>query len=191
MKLFAFIIVIVLVLPAGFISCSGPDMSKELATIDSLRTQVQNAKKEFMSMDTSRIDEINATAEKNISIIKNMYQPGDTLTMEIGQRVTSYKGFRKAGMKMNGMRKTLRDEFTLTEKQLKLLADDINHNALNIDTVKVYLKAETEATMKLLSSYEAYKMTHAQAIKDFDSLNPIIENMIREHELKKEVKKPK
>lgn len=142
-------------------------------------------------MDTARISEINSTAEKNISAIKNMYQPGDTLTMEIGQRVTGYKGFRKAGMKLGGMRKTLRDEFALCEKQLNLLTDDINNSALNVDTVKVYLKAETEATMKLISSYNAYKNTHQQAIKEFDSLNPIIENMIREHEIKKMGQKPK
>ncbi|MFZ5554679.1 MAG: hypothetical protein ACOZCO_16305 [Bacteroidota bacterium] len=183
-RIFFVVLMATMILPGFFISCS-PDMSHELQTIDSLKTQVQNAKKDFMSIDTQRISQINETALKNLTAIKNMYQPGDTLTMEIGQRITSYKGFKKAGMKMSGMRKTLREEFTYTEQQLNNLANDIKNHTLNPDSVKVYLKTETEATMRLLSSYQAYKQTHDQAIKDFDSLNPIIENMIREQELKK------
>lgn len=181
MKKILFFLPLILILPLLFSSCGGYDYSKETAALDSLRTEVLRIEKSLGSMDSLRLDSISIEASNNINRLKKVYDT-DTIDMEEAHKVTTYKSLRKLANKARGERQKLWSEIAYTKSQLDRLIDDLNHSRFEEQEGKKYFNEEKLATLALIGAYDSYVMNIEWSENIYDSINPIVIQMIAEKE---------
>lgn len=178
----------ILVFPLFFYSCGGFDFSKETATLDSLRKEVIRIETSLGAMDSVRLDSISIEASNNINRLKKVYDT-DTVNMEQARKVTTYKSLRKLANKARSERMKLWSEIAYTKNQLDRLIEDLNNSRFDEPTGKKYFNEEKMATLSLLGAYDSYVMNIEWSEDIYDSINPIVKQMIIEKELERAAKK--
>lgn len=159
-------------------SCGGGLFKNELSSIDSLQQIINNIEKEMLSMDTLRIDTISVNASNNINTIKHIFT-SDTINMKDAMVINDYKALRKISNRFRQDRFKLWNELYLSRKQLALLSTDLNYSSWDKETGKKYYSFEELATTSFILSFEQHKLDFYNSIKQYDSLNPVIESIIK------------
>lgn len=128
-------------------------------------------------MDTSWVNPVTKKSNYNVKMILQVYNP-DSIVQEEVTIITYYKGFRKAGGKFKQERMKLLAEFQKTLKQLKDLKTDAENGSLKKEDLDKYLLEEKTVTTELIYLFNDLKYSSIELVKNFDSLNPMIENII-------------
>lgn len=160
-----------------------PDFSAEIKTIDSLETAVNQSLSEYKTFDTSWINPVTQKSNYNVKLIKQFYNP-DSIIAEDVKLISYYKGFRKVGPNLNKQRKKLLDGFQKSLTQLKDLKTDAENGALKKEDLDKYILEEKAVTTELIYKFNDLKYTVQEVLKNYDSLNPMIEKLIEVYKLK-------
>lgn len=160
-----------------------PDFTSEIKAIDSLETEVNKSLAECKIIDTSWINPVTRTSNYNVKMIKQVYNP-DTLLAEETSAISYYKGFRKVGMNFKKQRKKLMDGFQKTLLQLKDLKTDAENGALKKEDLDKYILEEEAVTTELIFLFNDLKYSSKEILKNYDSLNPMIEKIIEVYKVK-------
>ena len=160
-----------------------PDFSAEIKTIDSLETAVNQSLSEYKTFDTTWIIPVTQTSNHNMNLIKQFYN-SDTINSEDVKLISYYKGFRKVGANLNKQRKKLLEGFQKSLAQLKDLKSDAENGALKKEDLDKYILEEKAVTTELIYKFNDLKYTAQEVLKNYDSLNPMIEKLIEVYKLK-------
>lgn len=188
MKKTAVFNVFVLFVYLMFPSCGGIDYSAEISQLDSLSTAVTKMEEAFKAVDTNRLREISIEASNNINRIKEVYTT-DTVNMKEARMITTYKSLRKIDGKSRAERGKLWSEIAYSKKQLSTLTEDLKNSRFEKELGKKYFIDEKLATQSLLGSYESYRLNIEWAFQTYDSLHPLVLEVIARQEQVLESKK--
>lgn len=162
-----------------------PDFSAEIKTIDSLETAVNQSLSECKTFDTSWINPVTQTSNYNVKMIKQFYIP-DSIIAEDVKIISYYKGFRKLGANLKKQRYKLLEGFQKSLTQLKDLKTDAENGALKKEDLDKYILEEKAVTTELIYLFNDLKYTTKEALKNYDSLTPMIEKIIEVYKVKYE-----
>ena len=161
-------------------SCSGGIFKNELNAIDSLQIELGRIEKELSLMDTIYLDTISTNASNNINTIKHVFE-ADTVDMKVAKTISNYKFLRKVSNKFKQTRLQLWSELKLSKNQLTNLSNDLKNGAYDEETGKKYFSLEKLATSGLIQAYQVHKAEFENSVKQYDSLNPVIKDIIQLH----------
>lgn len=160
-----------------FSACGGNMFVHEIKILDSLNNELGRVETELKQMDTARIDTISMHASNNINTIKHLYV-SDTINMQEAISITEYKSLRNVANRFRKKRWKLWDDLHKSQYQINNLLKDLEHQAFDEQTGKSYFAVEKLATISIIRSYEVYREDFEKAVKKYDSLNPVINDII-------------
>lgn len=158
-------------------ACTGSHFKTEVAQVDSLLKEAEKLEKGMLAVDTIRLDSISMEASNNINHIKRVYDT-DTIDMVEARGVTTYKALRKISGRSKSERRKIWKEMALTKKQLTNLKSDLERGIPDEPTAKKYVQEEKLAFVALAGMIDNYHYNIDWAYKQFDSLTPVIQQII-------------
>lgn len=169
LKLFLFVLGISFSLL--FSSCTSNN-TEQVAIIDSLKTELENAKNIVATISEDKNKELQFIVDSNISYFSKNYK--DSLTKAIGFMFQDYKVVSKEIKKYNQIKDQLKLNIDYTLEQLEKLKTDFNSNKITKEQFNEYIVTEKQESVKLINLAKERQKTLNFEYKMFDSLNPLI-----------------
>ncbi|MCB9224425.1 MAG: hypothetical protein R2780_06165 [Crocinitomicaceae bacterium] len=163
-----------------FSACSPSSKYKaEIAQIDSCLTMLDSLEEVFNGIEFDSLTLMVNHVKANEDSIHKYYYP-DTLSREIGMRMTECKGIRKQLQNREVQKETFTNEFPATRKQLNNLKSDITNGVLSEEKVKQYVEVEVNAFNDLnLAFTNFYEMQELQKLFYYSAV-PVIDALIEQ-----------
>jgi len=167
-SLIGYAILIVIIL----FSCNNKSNQQYILSVDNLATKLENAAKNYSTIDSIALVEISEKVKYNCSEID--YQSED-----INNRVIiTYGQINKAIEQIFKTDIQIKKDLKIRARQINDLLYDINNNLMDTGLIKPAIKNEKESIKNIIDRMN-YNYERVISEKNtYDSLNPLIEKLI-------------
>ncbi len=171
----SFNIIIALVISVFIFSCSDVKLGEGIKKLDDLKETLETAKTNFEKINSEKISLLYDTMMQDIDTISkytNKYPDNKKLK----EAYSLYS--ETAHMAKNFFKRSYNKEIEYSETQIKNLRIDIENNALELDSLKVYLLDETNAISILDEKIKIHLDVSNQIIDKYNRTKPIVNQYI-------------
>ncbi len=156
----------------ALISCNNSNNEKYLAELDELLVQLKNAEKEYSNFDSAAISNIRKQVKTTCKRVRNPY---DSL---LNETIIPYSHIDKSIKQILRMDVRIRKDIVKSRSQIKDLYHDIENNLVDSIPLIMYMDDETRAVEMIIEKMEYNILKSLHETKKFDSLHPIVENLL-------------
>lgn len=163
-------------------ACGSNEYMQEVATIDSLQIELDEAVLTYQQWDIDSLDAIHATMQKQINIAKDLIRAGrDTLSLEDGITLGDYKSSSKVFRDVKSKSVHFQSEIKVSESQLTNLKKDLQNGTIaNKDSIKLYMDAEKEAVGQLIETLNQNNKKFELGMMKYEALYPKVTALLEE-----------
>lgn len=144
--------------------------SEEIKEVEELQLRVKSLKNTFDEVDIDRVNMARKAYKENMIQIEKFYQQ-DTIEIDFGNTLNHYKGIKKAGKNIDQLYLNYTSDLTKMETQLYNLKTDISNNSWEEDSLKNFIKFESEKLETLGDNIGTFVLNCEYIINTHDSLS--------------------
>ena len=170
--------ILILIFIASLFSCMNAEIGRNFRTADSLLQEVKKVEVKYNSINRDEIIHIYDTIKQNIDSL-NKYM----LTLpEVNETSYSLAIFTDVSKQAKHfVKEDYANKIKYSVEQIENLKIDVENNAIESDSVKIYLKSEKDALLELQENVERYSKSAKQIIEKYnnsiDGVNLFIEGL--------------
>lgn len=169
-----------------FFSCNNASKKYALKQLDTLTVSLQNAEKTLEKIDVKRASEVYGNFQNTLKEL-NACIPDEK--DENWNLITDYSMIKSGLKKVTSEYEVLKQGIQARQKQVEALRHDIRKKLIPADSVEFYLRREKLFCRELVNSVDLLAERNISGLKRFDSLQPIMLNLIQQYKEKKTGKK--
>jgi len=156
-------------------ACTGSHDSEELQKIDSLSMVLDETELMFAEIEIDSLSKFYSVFQSNSDDIKTFYNKEDE---EEWQTICRYSDLKKPFRNVVEYYDNIITELEYTRQQLDSLKFDLENNLLSEEQQSKYIADEEKAVGYLHQTVYKNLATSKVVMKDFDSLNTLVEKVI-------------
>ncbi|MES2836355.1 MAG: hypothetical protein V4667_02440 [Bacteroidota bacterium] len=164
-----------------FSSCTSNN-TEQVAVIDSLKTELENAKNIVATISEDKNKELQFIVDSNISYFSKNYK--DSLSKQVGFMFQDYKVVSKEIKKYNQIKDQLKLNIDYSITQLEKLKADLTSTKITKEQFAEFIVTERKECVKLIDLAKERQKTLNFEYHKFDSLNPLIIEFIKNIKIK-------
>jgi hypothetical protein len=154
-------------------SCNNVRNQQYISRIDSLDLQLENATAIYPEIDSTAFVKIRTNVAVNCKTID--FKDDSNYS----KLFIPYSQINKSLKHMLKMDFQIRREILKANEQIDNLLHDVNKNLINTKVLVEYIEEEEKAVNELINKMNFNNQLMIAETKKYDSLNPIIENLIK------------
>lgn len=168
--------IILFVIVGTLVACSTSPYTGEIATVDSLRHEIELAELRLDSVNNEQLSELAGNAQSQLAYIQKHFT--DTMDKNLALMLGDYKRAYRDMEKLIRKVDRTEEELEESEEQLENLKADLENNLLNPSEVDSFLRVEHKIASKLVISTKKWPSANDAYIANYNRFYPKVDSLI-------------